>query len=252
MELRTRIPRKQIRADYESTKNQAFLHQQPLNPERNEGANPSGSRRPAASERPAVDALMERKDQKFRTWADRYDDPEIAASDSIYSLCTGMDSNLAFATSSIKSVYESDPASILKGYETWHNGRCVSRIVPDEYSKAALIIEDSISHRLGSHTHILKSSGKVATYSPLSSNLKWYGSYLFKETFSTAISAVATSLCLRIGSLRSVPWVALTDEEVEKMYAGESFPDTKGLLGEEVIRKCWNEEFEMAEDVERS
>ncbi|KAG4443316.1 hypothetical protein IFR05_001185 [Cadophora sp. M221] len=39
------------------------------------------------------------------------------------------------------------------------------------------------------------------------------------------------------------------DEEVEKNYADEKFPDITGLLVGTVIRSCWTEQFETAEDL---
>lgn len=49
-----------------------------------------------------------------------------------------------------------------------------------------------------------------------------------------------------------VPFAEMTEEQTEKNYDNEVFPKTDGLLGGDIIRKCWNEKFEMAEDVERA
>ncbi|KAH0541604.1 hypothetical protein FGG08_003952 [Glutinoglossum americanum] len=46
------------------------------------------------------------------------------------------------------------------------------------------------------------------------------------------------------------PFGELTAEQVEKSYAHEEFPDLSGVLGADIIRRCWNEEFETAKDVE--
>ena len=48
------------------------------------------------------------------------------------------------------------------------------------------------------------------------------------------------------------PFAELTEAQTEKNYACEVFPDTDGLLVGDVIRACWNEEFETAKDVERA
>ncbi|KAH7354606.1 putative serine-threonine protein kinase [Rhexocercosporidium sp. MPI-PUGE-AT-0058] len=49
-----------------------------------------------------------------------------------------------------------------------------------------------------------------------------------------------------------MPFAELTEAQTEKNYANEVFPDTNGLLVGDVIRACWNEEFETAKDVERA
>ena len=46
------------------------------------------------------------------------------------------------------------------------------------------------------------------------------------------------------------PFPEMTEEQVEKKYTNEEFPDTEGLLVEDVIRACWNEKFEAVADVE--
>ena len=46
------------------------------------------------------------------------------------------------------------------------------------------------------------------------------------------------------------PFAELTAVQVEKLYGREEFPDVSGILGANVIRKCWNEEFETAKDLE--
>jgi hypothetical protein len=47
-----------------------------------------------------------------------------------------------------------------------------------------------------------------------------------------------------------MPFDKLKDEEVEKNYAEEKFPDITGLPVGDVIRRCWTEKFETAEDVQ--
>ena len=47
-----------------------------------------------------------------------------------------------------------------------------------------------------------------------------------------------------------VPFPEMTEEQIEEKYANEEFPDTEGLLAGDIIRACWNEKFEAAEDVE--
>ncbi|KAI9837188.1 MAG: hypothetical protein M1837_003090 [Sclerophora amabilis] len=46
------------------------------------------------------------------------------------------------------------------------------------------------------------------------------------------------------------PFGELSMEEVEKAYAREEFPDTSDLFAADIIRRCWNEEFESAQEVE--
>jgi hypothetical protein len=45
------------------------------------------------------------------------------------------------------------------------------------------------------------------------------------------------------------PFAELSDGEVAKRFGCEDFPDLKNVLCADVIRKCWNEEYETAEDV---
>ncbi|KAG4433686.1 hypothetical protein IFR05_010825 [Cadophora sp. M221] len=42
----------------------------------------------------------------------------------------------------------------------------------------------------------------------------------------------------------------MTEAQVVEKYANEEFPDTDGLLVGNIIRACWNENFEVAADVE--
>jgi serine/threonine protein kinase len=49
-----------------------------------------------------------------------------------------------------------------------------------------------------------------------------------------------------------MPFAEMTEAQTEKNYADEVFPDTDGLLVGDIIRACWNEEFETARDVERA
>ena len=46
-----------------------------------------------------------------------------------------------------------------------------------------------------------------------------------------------------------MPFAELTDEEVERRFESNEFPDVSNVLCTEVIQKCWNEEYEKAEDV---
>jgi serine/threonine protein kinase len=46
-----------------------------------------------------------------------------------------------------------------------------------------------------------------------------------------------------------MPFAGITEDKTAKNYAIEVFPDTAGLLVGDVIRACWNEEFETAKDV---
>lgn len=46
-----------------------------------------------------------------------------------------------------------------------------------------------------------------------------------------------------------MPYDTLQDDEVERKYAEENFPDIKDLLVGSVIRDCWNERLKRAEDV---
>jgi serine/threonine protein kinase len=46
-----------------------------------------------------------------------------------------------------------------------------------------------------------------------------------------------------------MPYDTLQDDEVERNYAEEKFPDVEGLLVGSVIWDCWNERFKSAEDV---
>ncbi|KAF8850243.1 kinase-like protein [Acephala macrosclerotiorum] len=49
-----------------------------------------------------------------------------------------------------------------------------------------------------------------------------------------------------------IPFAEMTEDQTEKNYANEVFPDTDGLLVGDIIRACWNEEFETAKDVEKA
>jgi len=62
----------------------------------------------------------------------------------------------------IVSVYEPDTRFVLKGYEVWHNGRCETRFVPADDSRAALAVEDIVYQRLGFYAHILKYDSQVS------------------------------------------------------------------------------------------
>jgi hypothetical protein len=46
------------------------------------------------------------------------------------------------------------------------------------------------------------------------------------------------------------PFQEMTEQQIIEKYDNEEFPDTDGLLGGDIIRACWNEEFEEAADVE--
>ncbi|KAI9766115.1 MAG: hypothetical protein M1839_005031 [Geoglossum umbratile] len=46
------------------------------------------------------------------------------------------------------------------------------------------------------------------------------------------------------------PFPEMTSEQIGTKYANEEFPNTVGLLVENVIRACWNEEFTAVADVE--
>ncbi|KAF1364701.1 kinase-like protein [Lizonia empirigonia] len=45
------------------------------------------------------------------------------------------------------------------------------------------------------------------------------------------------------------PFAELTDGEVEKFFNRDEFPDVSNIPCADIIRKCWNEEYERAEDV---
>lgn len=45
------------------------------------------------------------------------------------------------------------------------------------------------------------------------------------------------------------PFEELSVREVEDRFAREEFPDITAAFGEDVVRKCWTEMFETAEDV---
>ncbi|KAF1913477.1 kinase-like domain-containing protein, partial [Ampelomyces quisqualis] len=45
------------------------------------------------------------------------------------------------------------------------------------------------------------------------------------------------------------PFVELSDGEVEKRFHRDEFPVVSNLLCADIIQKCWNEEYERAEDV---
>lgn len=44
------------------------------------------------------------------------------------------------------------------------------------------------------------------------------------------------------------PFQGVEDEEVEARYAREEFPPLEGKIAAPVIRKCWSEEFESADE----
>ncbi|KAI9747052.1 MAG: hypothetical protein M4579_007535 [Chaenotheca gracillima] len=46
------------------------------------------------------------------------------------------------------------------------------------------------------------------------------------------------------------PFDGLDDDDVEKRFAAEEFPGVSHLVGGNIIRNCWNENFENAKDVE--
>jgi serine/threonine protein kinase len=46
-----------------------------------------------------------------------------------------------------------------------------------------------------------------------------------------------------------MPFTELTEEEVEELFECDKFPDTGNVPCTEVIQRCWNEEYEKAEDV---
>jgi serine/threonine protein kinase len=46
------------------------------------------------------------------------------------------------------------------------------------------------------------------------------------------------------------PFPGMKEEQISEKYAREEFPGTDGLLVGDIIRACWNEEFEAAADVE--
>jgi serine/threonine protein kinase len=45
------------------------------------------------------------------------------------------------------------------------------------------------------------------------------------------------------------PFTELNTEEVARRFAQEEFPDVRNVFCASVIRKCWDEEFERAEDI---
>ena len=45
------------------------------------------------------------------------------------------------------------------------------------------------------------------------------------------------------------PYEGLTEEQIEEKYAAEEFPSLDGNLARDIIKKCWNEEYESAEEV---
>ncbi|KAG4430678.1 hypothetical protein IFR05_013830 [Cadophora sp. M221] len=51
---------------------------------------------------------------------------------------------------------------------------------------------------------------------------------------------------------RKIPFAEMTEDQAEKNYANEVFPNTDELLVGDIIRACWNEEFETAKDVEEA
>ncbi|PVH69375.1 kinase-like protein [Cadophora sp. DSE1049] len=243
---------------------------------------------------------------------------------------------LGTGSSGIVSVYELDPTCILKGYEVWHEGRCLRRFDPVEDSRATLAIEDTVYKRLGSHAHVLKYDGQVSIAKDRCSlkleraegdlrglmlkctapaeqiRLKMaiqiscgmahiHSKNVFHCDFSCRNIFVFEDWLVKIGDfggskidsqeprgaeevryelpLRGRVWQArdytkrelfalgcaiyeimawkmpfaeLTEAQTEKNYANEVFPDTDGLLVGDIIRACWNEEFETAKDVERA
>ncbi|KAJ8118119.1 hypothetical protein OPT61_g826 [Boeremia exigua] len=44
------------------------------------------------------------------------------------------------------------------------------------------------------------------------------------------------------------PFAQLEDDEVQKRFEREEFPDTSGIACNEVIQNCWNERYETAEE----
>jgi len=64
-------------------------------------------------------------------------------------------------SSGIVSVYDPDLRFVLKGYEVWKDGRCISRFDPAEDSKASLEVEDAVYQKLGSHPNILGYGGRT-------------------------------------------------------------------------------------------
>ncbi|KAI9747832.1 MAG: hypothetical protein M4579_007377 [Chaenotheca gracillima] len=46
------------------------------------------------------------------------------------------------------------------------------------------------------------------------------------------------------------PFDGLDDDEVERKFAAEEFPDSSHLAARDIIQDCWNEKFESAKDVE--
>jgi Protein tyrosine and serine/threonine kinase len=46
------------------------------------------------------------------------------------------------------------------------------------------------------------------------------------------------------------PFPEMTEKQIEEKYANEEFPDTEGLLVEDVIRACWNKKFMTAAAME--
>lgn len=44
------------------------------------------------------------------------------------------------------------------------------------------------------------------------------------------------------------PFGEFTADKVEQRYAAEEFPDTQGVLGEDIIWRCWREEYKSAAD----
>jgi serine/threonine protein kinase len=47
-----------------------------------------------------------------------------------------------------------------------------------------------------------------------------------------------------------MPFEELGTDDVEKKYAAEEFPDVTCVLAGDIIRDCWDEKFETAEDIE--
>lgn len=47
-----------------------------------------------------------------------------------------------------------------------------------------------------------------------------------------------------------MPFEELGTDDVEKKYVAEEFPDVTCVLAGDIIRDCWDEKFDTAEDIE--
>lgn len=47
----------------------------------------------------------------------------------------------------------------------------------------------------------------------------------------------------------ALPYEGVEDDEILRMYAAEAFPPLEGILASNVIRMCWDEKFESADEV---